>query len=98
PQSFKLLKEMLERLDRERGTSGNRLFYLSTPPGYYPDVVRAWAEAGLNRPAKGSWVRIIIEKPFGRDLESAKSLNKEVLEVFSEDQVYRIDHYLGKET
>src|SRR5262249_34182556 len=55
-------------------------------------------EKGMSHPGKGSWIRIIIEKPFGRDLESAKSLNAEVLKVFHEDQVYRIDHYLGKET
>lgn len=97
-KSVQQLKELLGQIDRERGTSGNRLLYLSTPPTYYPDVISALAQTELNRPQEGSWVRIIIEKPFGRDLQSARALNTEVLSVFSEDQVYRIDHYLGKET
>lgn len=98
PQSFNELKSLLSQIDRERGTSGNRLLYLSTPPTYYPDVIRSLAEAGLNRAEDGAWTRIIIEKPFGRDLETGRALNREVLGVFSENQVYRIDHYLGKET
>lgn len=78
---------------------GNRLFYLSTPPEVYPHIVEQLGRAGLARPlGPGSWVRIIIEKPFGRDLASAKQLNQTVLEVFEEKQVYRIDHYLGKDT
>lgn len=97
-KSFQSLKELLAQVDRDRGTSGNRLFYLSTPPTYYTEVVHALAESRLNNPTAGSWIRIIIEKPFGRDLESGRALNREVLSVFSEDQVYRIDHYLGKET
>lgn len=99
PASFAQLKEFLLQMDRDRGTSGNRLLYLSTPPTYYLNVIHALAANGLNRsPIEGSWTRVIIEKPFGRDLESARALNREVLAVFSEDQVYRIDHYLGKET
>lgn len=97
-KSVQQLKELLGQIDRERGTSGNRLFYLSTPPTYYPEVISALAQTELNRPQQGSWVRIVIEKPFGHDLQSARALNTEVLSVFSEDQVYRIDHYLGKET
>ncbi len=94
------MKDLLGRLDRERGTSGNRLFYLATPPSFFPVVVEHLGAAGLARvkdPGK-NWTRIVIEKPFGRDLGSARDLNRVVTGVFSEDQVYRIDHYLGKET
>ena len=87
-------------VERERGTVGNRLFYVSTPPSLYPHLVARLGEAGLNRPPEGSqgWVRIVIEKPFGRDLASSRALNQVVASAWSEDQVYRIDHYLGKET
>ncbi len=99
PASFERLKELLEQMDRDRATSGNRLFYLATPPSSYGEMVQALGIIGLNRPTEGaSWVRIIIEKPFGRDAQSARELNRQIHEVFSEDQVYRIDHYLGKET
>src|SRR5258708_1180423 len=77
----------------------NRLFYPFTPPEVYPDIVEHLGRAGLSCPcAPNSWVRIIIEKPFGRDLASAKALNQIVLNVFDEKQIYRIDHYLGKDT
>src|SRR5205814_3890701 len=82
-----------------KNIGGNRLFYLSTPPEVYPDIVEQLGRAGLSKPpSPKSWVRIIIEKPFGRDLASAKALNQIVLNVFDEKQVYRIDHYLGKDT
>src|SRR5205085_10200662 len=82
-----------------KNLGSNRLFYLSTPPEVYSDIVEQLGRAGLARPSSPeSWVRIIIEKPFGRDLASAKELNKIVLSVFDEKQVYRIDHYLGKDT
>ncbi len=77
---------------------GNRLYYLATPPGVYPQVIEQIHKTGLARPEGNSWVRIIIEKPFGHDLESARKLNQTVLQVFDESQVYRIDHYLGKDT
>lgn len=98
PESYKKLSELLSEIDRERGTAGNRLFYISTPPSLYGDIIRLLGATGLNRSSNGGWTRIIIEKPFGHDLQSARALNREVLEVFTEDQVYRIDHYLGKET
>lgn len=98
PESYNKLDELLAEIDRERGTAGNRLFYLSTPPTLYSDVIRLLGATGLNRSQDGGWTRIIIEKPFGHDLQSARTLNREVLQVFAEDQVYRIDHYLGKET
>jgi glucose-6-phosphate 1-dehydrogenase len=99
PATYQRLRECLEESDRRRGTCGNRLFYLATPPTLFPVIVRHLGLAGLNQPSRpDAWVRIVIEKPFGRDLASARQLNQEVLAVFREDQVYRIDHYLGKET
>jgi len=86
----------LNELDDQWGTGGNHLFYLSTPPSSFGPFIRMLQENHLNR--SEGWVRIIVEKPFGRDLESARSLNREILEVFHENQIYRIDHYLGKET
>src|SRR4026209_920591 len=87
-------------VERERGTGGNWLFYASTPPSLYPHLVARLGEAGLNRPREGSqgWVRIVIEKPFGRDLATSRALNQVVSSAWSEDQVYRIEHNLGKET
>jgi glucose-6-phosphate 1-dehydrogenase len=99
PEAYARLAARLAELDRERTLGGNRVFYLATPPEIYPVVIGQLGAAGLARPAtSASWVRIIIEKPFGHDLESAARLNRTVLGVFDESQVYRIDHYLGKET
>ena len=100
PAAYGQLKNLLDRLDQERGTSGNRLFYLATPPSFFPVIVKHLGAAGLGKPKfpGQSWTRIIIEKPFGRDLSGARELNRVVTEVFNEEQVYRIDHYLGKET
>ena len=96
---FEKLRQDLHAIDDRRMAEGNFLFYLATPPSLYAPIVRNLGSSGLNKPrTPGSWVRIIIEKPFGIDLDSARQLNTEVLGVFSEDQVYRIDHYLGKET
>ena len=98
-EDFKKLAEHLKDLESNKKLSGNRLFYLSTPPEVYKDIVEQLGAAGLAKPTSpNSWTRIIIEKPFGRDLTSAKELNKIVLSVFEESQVYRIDHYLGKDT
>lgn len=93
----------LEAADNVAPGAGNRLFYLATPPEAYPVIVSQLGAAGLSgrpsgRPGAGGWTRIVIEKPFGRDLASAEALNAHVLGVFDERQVYRIDHYLGKET
>ncbi len=99
PETFARLAEVLDELDRERGTAGNRLYYLATPPATFPVVVKGLAAQGLNRPASDdSFVRIVIEKPYGHDGASAATLDAVVHEVFDESQVYRIDHYLGKET
>jgi len=91
------LKSTLEEHERRRGGPSNRLFYCSTPPSVYGDIVQHLGSSGLAR-AEGGWTRIIIEKPFGRDYASARHLNELLAQSFSEDQVYRIDHYLGKET
>jgi glucose-6-phosphate 1-dehydrogenase len=100
PDSYTQLKHLLDQLDAERGTSGNRLFYLATPPSFFPVIAQHLGDSGLAAPkhADKSWTRIVIEKPFGRDLQSARDLNQIVTSVFKEEQVYRIDHYLGKET
>jgi glucose-6-phosphate 1-dehydrogenase len=98
-EAYVQLGKRLAELEASKDLGGNRLFYLSTPPEVYPDIVEQIGRAGLARPANpNSWVRIIIEKPFGRDLATAKELNQIVLNVFEEKQVYRIDHYLGKDT
>src|SRR3989442_6323441 len=99
PESYAQLCMRLTELEASKNLGGNRLFYLSTPPEVYPDIVQQLGRACIARPASpNSWVRIIIEKPFGRDLATAKALNEIVLNVFDEKQVYRIDHYLGKDT
>jgi glucose-6-phosphate 1-dehydrogenase len=95
--AYSRLKEALERVDKERGTAGNRIFYLATAPQFFGTIAEQLGQAGLAHSEKG-WTRLIVEKPFGHDLESARALNAELAAVFHEEQVYRIDHYLGKET
>lgn len=97
--SYQALGERIASLRNEYQIEPNLLWYLSTPPSLYEPIVEHLGASGLNR-SEGSdgWVRIIIEKPFGYDLESARALNRKVLSAFHEEQVYRIDHYLGKET
>ena len=96
PETYRRLAERLAELDGEAGTGANRLFYIATPPTLYPIIVEQLGLSGLN--SSDGWTRIIIEKPFGRDLQSAHQLNEQIHATFGEDQVYRIDHYLGKET
>ena len=99
PATYVRLSETLERLDHERGLQGNRLFYLATPPTEFECILNRLSEAGMLRPPHHSpWTRVIIEKPFGRDLESARHLNAMLATVLDESQIFRIDHYLGKET
>jgi glucose-6-phosphate 1-dehydrogenase len=99
PDTYDRLGKVLDELDRERGTGGNRLYYLATPPATFPVIAAALADAGLNHPTRdGAFVRIVIEKPFGHDGKSAAELDRVVHASFDESQVYRIDHYLGKET
>ncbi|MGZ8605697.1 MAG: glucose-6-phosphate dehydrogenase [Actinomycetota bacterium] len=93
PRAMQDLVEHLVRVDDRHGTQGGRFFYAATPPAGYPDIVHRIGEVGLQRDAK-----IVFEKPFGRDLASAQELNATMHEVFDESQVFRIDHYLGKET
>ena len=98
-ESYGCLAKKIAEIEAANKLGGNRLFYLSTPPEVYPAIIEQLGRTGLARPStQNSWVRIIIEKPFGRDLTSAKELNKIVLNAFEEQQVYRIDHYLGKDT
>ncbi|MEU6243929.1 glucose-6-phosphate dehydrogenase [Streptomyces sp. NPDC047024] len=96
--AFDQLKQAVDELDASRGTGGNFAYYLSVPPKFFPKVVQQLKKHGLADAPEGSWRRAVIEKPFGHDLESAHELNKVVHEVFEPDQVFRIDHYLGKET
>lgn len=97
PETYTRLRERLAELDAAHDTQGNHLFYMATPPVLFPNIVKQLGRAGLDHNEAG-WVRIIVEKPFGHDLESAETLNAQIHEVFTEQQIYRIDHYLGKET
>ena len=96
--AFGRLAETLEKLDAERGTGGNHAFYLSIPPNAFQMVCEQLQKSGLARPSEDRWSRVVIEKPFGHDLDSARELNSVVNSVFPEESVFRIDHYLGKET
>jgi glucose-6-phosphate 1-dehydrogenase len=99
PATYVELTARLDGYDAERGTRGNRLYYLATHSSSFTEVIGELGRAGLDHEVHGAgWRRIVVEKPFGRDLESAVRLNREVGKVFRESQVYRIDHYLGKET
>jgi glucose-6-phosphate 1-dehydrogenase len=98
PELYGRLREVLDDVERKRGGSADRLYYLSTPPSLYDDITVQLGKAGLAAEPAGGWTRIIIEKPFGHDLRSAQDLNELVTSVFREEQIYRIDHYLGKET
>jgi glucose-6-phosphate 1-dehydrogenase len=91
------LKDLLEKVDRDHSTHGNHLYYMATAADYFGPVVEQLASVGLME-EKQNWRRVIIEKPFGHDLESARALNQQLLRVATEQQIYRIDHYLGKET
>jgi glucose-6-phosphate 1-dehydrogenase len=97
---FEKLKAHLAELDSKFNTKGNRLFYLAVAPEFFADIIHRLGDHGMATPAAGDkhWIRVIIEKPFGTDLDSARKLNDEVNSVLSEDQIFRIDHYLGKET
>ena len=98
PASFDKMREQIEKLEANRSTGGNRLFYLATPPDAFAPICRELGRTGLLAEENGAWRRLVIEKPFGTDLASAKALNGELLKIVDEHQIYRIDHYLGKET
>src|SRR6266550_1470468 len=98
PATYDQLKETLQKVEKDHGTHGNVFFYLATAPDFFCDIVERLAGVGLMKEENGHWRRVIIEKPIGHDLDSARALNQHLLKVVSENQIYRIDHYLGKET
>jgi len=97
PQSFDVLKAELKRVSEDGGVT-NHLFYLAVPPGAFKPISEALGKNGLLKESKGAWRRLVIEKPFGTDLQSARQLNADLIRLVNEHQIYRIDHYLGKET
>ena len=97
PASFDAMRDQLNKLEDIRGTRGNRLFYLATPPSAFLPIARELGRTGMLK-ENGMWRRLVVEKPFGTDLASARALNAELLKLVTEHQIYRIDHYLGKET
>src|SRR4051812_39615160 len=98
PATYSILTTQLAAEDKEYGTQANYLFYLATAPKFFALIVQQLGKAGLSEQKDGRWRRVVIEKPFGHDLDSAKALNRDVKAVLTENQIYRIDHYLGKET
>jgi len=97
PAAYDKLRDLLVQIDKEHGTRGNYFYYLATAPGFFSPIVKQLGAAGMVSEDKG-WRRVIIEKPFGRSYDSAVALNKDIRQVLDEKQIYRIDHYLGKET
>lgn len=97
-ETYLHLQEKLTEIDKTNGTEGNYFYYLATAPRFFSVAVKELGKAGLVREEEDAWRRVIIEKPFGKDLESARSLNRDISQVLQESQIYRIDHYLGKET
>jgi glucose-6-phosphate 1-dehydrogenase len=98
PNTFARLRERLSAVDGDFRTEGNYLFYLATAPKFFASIVQQLGRAELSNQENGGWRRVVIEKPFGQDLESARTLNRDIKSVLQENQIYRIDHYLGKET
>jgi glucose-6-phosphate 1-dehydrogenase len=98
PEAYRALAGKLQQIDRQHGTAGNRIFYLATPPSAYSNILQHLAASGLSAEQDGRTARVIVEKPFGRDLATAEALNEQLRAGFRERQVFRIDHYLGKET
>jgi glucose-6-phosphate 1-dehydrogenase len=97
-EAYKRLDQQISEADKIHNTFGNRFFYLAVAPRFFSPIAKMLAECCLSKEENGRWARVIIEKPFGHDLESAKKLNQELKQVLTEKQIYRIDHYLGKET
>jgi len=98
PEAYKRLEQQIEEAGKQHGTQGNKFFYLAVAPRFFSAIVKQLGQAGLTKEDDGHWARVIIEKPFGHDLQSARQLNEELKQVLDEHQIYRIDHYLGKET
>ena len=96
--AYERLKQQITAAEKAHSTQGNRFYYLAVSPKFFAPVVKQLGQAGLTQELDGKWARVIVEKPFGRDLDSAKELNRELKQILSEQQIYRIDHYLGKET
>ena len=96
--AYEKLKVQIAAAEKAHSTEGNRFFYLAVSPKFFAPVAKQLGQAGLTQEADGKWARVIVEKPFGRDLASAKELNRELKKILEEQQIYRIDHYLGKET
>src|ERR1700733_7687870 len=97
-QAYQRLKQQIDEADKQHNTLGNKFFYLAVAPRFFSPIAKQLGEAGLTKEESGHWARVIVEKPFGHDLESAKQLNQDLKQVLTENQIYRIDHYLGKET
>ncbi len=97
-EGYKSLKALLDKFDQERGVPANRLFYLASAPEFFDEIMLMLKQSGLNEGPSGKWARVVCEKPFGKDLKTARHLNEVVNDVFQEKDTYRIDHYLGKET
>ena len=97
-ETYKKIGAELTRIEQERNTHGNRLFYLATPPAAFAPIGCHLGQSGLAHEEKGAWRRVVFEKPFGTDLATAQALNRRLLSILKEDQIFRIDHYLGKET
>lgn len=96
--AYERLKQQIAAAEKAHSTQGNRFYYLAVSPKFFAPVVKQLGQAGLTREQDGKWARVIVEKPFGRDVDSAKELNRELKQILNEQQIYRIDHYLGKET
>lgn len=97
-KTYQRLRELIIQTDQTHGCSGNYFYYLATAPSFFGEIIRQLGGAGLTSEQDGHWRRVIIEKPFGHDLDSARALNAQIKETLTEAQIYRIDHYLGKET
>src|SRR2546423_2958922 len=98
PEAYKRLQQQIADADKQHSTQGNKFFYLAVAPRFCSTIVKQLGQAGLTKEQNGHWARVIVEKPFGHDLQSARQLNVELKQVLDEHQIYRIDHYLGKET
>jgi glucose-6-phosphate 1-dehydrogenase len=98
PEAYKRLAQQIADADRQHSTGGNKFFYLAVAPRFFSTIVKQLGQAGLNKEENDHWTHVIVEKPFGHDLQSARQLNDELKQVLTENQIYRIDHYLGKET
>ena len=97
-ETYQQLKPLLGEVDQQHATGGNYLYYLATAPAFFSEIPQRLSTAGLIDETESNWRRVIIEKPFGNDLKSAEKLNGQLRDVMDESQIYRIDHYLGKET